>query len=129
MVGTFSGSGRASLSHAGSLHGVMGNPHANEFAGLAEMLCREYGVSRASGKAYGGLALEVDNKMFAFSPARGQFVVKLPSPRVDTLVSMGAGRRFHRASTKHPWFFVGSASPATWLAFAREAMYFVRSRD
>jgi len=103
----------------------------SQFAELAETLCHEYGVSRASSKTYGDSALEVDRKIFAFSPARGQLVVKLPSARISALISTGAGRRHaaHRASTKHEWFSVGSDSAAAWLAFAREAMYFVRSRD
>jgi hypothetical protein len=109
----------------------MENFHVSQFAALAATLCREYGVSRASGKTYGDFALEVDNKTFAFSPARGKLVVKLPSARIDTLISTGAGRRHgvHRTSTKHEWFSLGSDSAAAWLAFAREAMYFVRSRD
>jgi len=110
---------------------LMGTFRVSQFSELAGTLCREYGVSRASGKTYGDFALEVDNKIFAFSPARGLLVVKLPSPRIDMLISTGAGRRHaaHRASTKHEWFSVGSDSAAAWLAFAREAMYFVRSRD
>jgi len=109
----------------------MGTFHVSQFHELAETLCREYGVSRASGKTYGDFVLEVDSKIFAFSPARGQLVVRLPSSRIDTFISTGAGRRHapQRASTKHEWFSVGLDSAGAWLAFAREAMYFVRSRD
>jgi hypothetical protein len=102
-------------------------PPAPEFAAVVKALSRERGVT-FGGKGFGSAALKADGKIFAMQSSRGQFVVKLPKPRVDELVASGTGERFDPGKGKlmKEWLSV-SAPQRRWLALAKEALAFARS--
>ncbi len=102
----------------------------DRFTQLADALGEANGVLQVKpGKSFGQTALQVNNKIFARISLAGDYVVKLPEDRVDTLVRAGAGRRFdaHRAGPSPEWMVVFSESGHEWLELAREALRFVRS--
>ena len=86
-------------------------------------------VSASRKKGFGATALCVNDKIFAMLSSKGQFVVRLPKERVDTLVMFGSGARFE-ASHGRPmqeWFAVGAGLEESWLPLAEEALSFVES--
>jgi hypothetical protein len=103
------------------------------FADIVASLRGKPGVttpsSEAGGgpKAFGSSGLKVNNKVFAMVSSKGEFVVKLPRPRVDALVASGDGTRFdpgHGRLMKE-WLVVSPASKLDWLGLAKEALAFV----
>jgi hypothetical protein len=101
------------------------------FAAIVEALSSEPGVSVGAGKkGFGSSALKVGDKIFAMVSSKGQFVVKLPKPRVDSLVASGVGKQFdpgHGRLMKE-WWALEPTSEEDWLALATEAMQFVGRR-
>ncbi len=70
-------------------------------------------------RAFGSNALKVDGGIFAML-VRGALVVKLPHPRVDTLIAEGIGERYdprHDGRLMKAWLTVDPAADADWLAF------------
>lgn len=79
------------------------------------------------GKMMAAPGLKVDGKIFAMLP-RGEFVVKLPRPRVDALVAGGRGHHFDPGHGRLMKEWVVVTDPkADWTALAKEAYVFVKS--
>ncbi|WP_326566473.1 hypothetical protein VSH64_31970 [Amycolatopsis rhabdoformis] len=78
------------------------------------------------GRGFGSSALRVHNRIFAML-VREHLVVKLPKPRVDTLVTEGHGVRFdaNKGTPMKEWFVLADDSSLGWSALAREALTFV----
>jgi hypothetical protein len=81
------------------------------------------------GGGFGRSALRFQGKIFAML-VRGRLVVKLPAPRVDALVEAGDGVRFdaNKGTPMREWLSLDPDSGQDWLALAREALDFARSR-
>ena len=103
------------------------------FADIVASLRRRPGVTAPSSevgggrRAFGSSGLKVDDKVFAMVSSKGEFVVKLPRPRVDALVASGDGARFdpgHGRLMKE-WLVVSPTSKLDWLSLAKEALAFV----
>lgn len=75
-------------------------------------------------KAFSSIALKVDDKIFAMV-VNGELVLKLPKPRVDSLLESGAGLPFATGGGRvmKEWVrLTGTKAPT---ALAREALAFV----
>jgi len=86
------------------------------------------GVSQ-EGRGFGSSALKADGRIFAMLSSRGDFVVKLPRPRVDEVIASGDGDRFdpgHGRLMKE-WLALRPTSTQDWVSLATEAMEFVAS--
>jgi hypothetical protein len=81
------------------------------------------------GSGFGRSALRFRGKIFAML-VRGRLVVKLPAGRVDTLVAAGEGVHFdaNKGTPMREWLSLDPGSGQDWLALAREALDFARSR-
>ena len=79
------------------------------------------------GSGFGRSALRIDNKIFAML-VRGHLVLKLPGPRVDTLIAAGEGIRFdaNKGTPMKEWLSLDAASALPWRPLAVEALEFVR---
>jgi hypothetical protein len=65
------------------------------YAKIVETLTKNSAVKMGSAKKdFGSSALQLNNKVFAMLSSKGTCVVKLPRPRVDSLVASGSGKRF-----------------------------------
>jgi hypothetical protein len=82
-------------------------------------------VTREQKRGFGSGALKVNGKIFAMITSKGQFVVKLPSSRVDELIRSGRGERFEPRPERAMKEWV-SATGTRWVALAREAYAFVK---
>ncbi len=97
----------------------------DEFAGTPGV-----SVPDASGRrAFGSDTLRVNGSIFAMMFG-GRLVVKLPSHRVAAEIESSAGAPFDGGKGKpmKEWLTVAADDPDIWLALAREALDFVRSR-
>jgi hypothetical protein len=83
-------------------------------------------VTREQTRGFGSGALKVDGKIFAMITSKGQFVVKLPSSRVDELIRSGRGERFEPRPGRAMKKWVSAPGQASWVALAREAYAFVK---
>jgi hypothetical protein len=99
------------------------------YADLVRAFTGRPGVS-SDGKGFGSSALKVGGRIFAMLNSRGEFVVKLPRPRVDSMVASGDGDRFDpgRGRLMKEWLAVRPRSGLDWFSLADEAMAFVASR-
>src|SRR5262249_27283914 len=81
------------------------------------------------GGGFGRSALRFQGKIFAML-VRGRLVVKLPGGRVDPLIAAGYGGRFdaNKGTPMREWLSLDPDSGQDWLALAREALDFARSR-
>jgi hypothetical protein len=81
------------------------------------------------GGGFGRSALRYQGKIFAML-VRGRLVVKLPARRVDALVEAGDGIHFdaNKGTPMREWLSLDPGSGQDWLALAREALAFARSR-
>ena len=81
------------------------------------------------GGGFGRSALRFQGKIFAML-VRGRLVVKLPARRVDALVEAGDGVHFdaNKGTPMREWLSLDPGSGQDWLALAREALDFARSR-
>jgi hypothetical protein len=108
-----------------------GNGHVGErFEDLVDELVGAPGVTPPrGGGGFGRSALRFQGKIFAML-VRGRLVVKLPARRVDTLVEAGDGVRFdaNKGTPMKEWLSLDPDSGLDWLALAREALDFARSR-
>lgn len=96
-----------------------------------ERLARAF-ISRPAvtreGRGFGSGSLKVAGRMFASLSKRGEFIVKLPRPRVDALVASGDGVRFdpgHGRLMKE-WLAVRPNSSLDWEGLAEEALKFMK---
>jgi TfoX/Sxy family transcriptional regulator of competence genes len=66
------------------------------FDAIVQVLANAPGVthSKSGSRLFGNSTLKVHDKIFAMVSSNGQFVVKLPKARVDSLVAAGVGERF-----------------------------------
>jgi len=72
--------------------------------------------------------LNVDGKIFAMF-VKGQFVAKLPKPRVDEMVKAGVGKPFDPGHGRLMKEWIALSGPsATWIALAKEARAYVGGR-
>jgi hypothetical protein len=81
------------------------------------------------GGGFGRSALRFQGRIFAML-VRGRLVVKLSAGRVDALVEAGDGVHFdaNKGTPMREWLSLDPASGQDWLALAREALDFARSR-
>src|SRR5262249_7151553 len=81
------------------------------------------------GGGFGRSALRYQGKIFAML-VRGRLVVKLPAGRVDALAGAGDGIHFdaNKGTPMREWLSLDPGSGQDWLALAREALDFARSR-
>jgi hypothetical protein len=81
------------------------------------------------GGGFGRSALRFQGKIFAML-VRGRLVVKLPAGRVDALIAEGEGVHFdaNKGTPMREWLSLDPDSGQDWLALAREALDFARSR-
>jgi hypothetical protein len=82
----------------------------------------------SGGSGFGRSALRWERKIFAMF-VRGRLVVKLPAPRVDTLVADGDGVRFdaNKGTPMREWLSLDPESRLAWLPLAREALDFAQA--
>ena len=95
------------------------------FERVAGAFARDRRVTRG-GKGFGSTGVKVDGKLFAFVSSRGQYVVKLPKPRVSELVSAGVGELFDPGHGRlmREWIAL-DGNEKRWLGLAKEARAFV----
>jgi hypothetical protein len=102
------------------------------FAEIVEELLSNPNVTPPTeGKGFGSSGLKIQNKIFAML-VKGKLIVKLPKPRVDALISSGAGERFDPRKDGRPmkeWVTLEPTSEEDWLSLAREAMAFVKQLE
>jgi hypothetical protein len=81
------------------------------------------------GSGFGRSSLRFQGKIFAML-VRGRLVVKLPAGRVDALIQAGDGVRFdaNKGTPMREWLSLDPDSGQDWLALAREALDFARTR-
>ena len=97
------------------------------FAALAQAFLPRAGVSLGSGRrGFGSDALQVDGRIFAMV-RRGDLVLKLPTTRVDELVTTGMGAPFDAGKGRpmKEWVIVPENARAKWQELAEEALAFV----
>jgi hypothetical protein len=82
----------------------------------------------SGGSGFGRSALRWERKIFAMF-VRGRLVVKLPAPRVDTLVADGDGVRFdaNKGTPMREWLSLDPESRLAWLPLACEALDFAQA--
>jgi len=100
------------------------------FEDLVDELVGAEGVTPPrGGSGFGRSALRFQGKIFAML-VRGRLVVKLPAGRVDVLVAAGDGVHFdaNKGTPMKEWLSLDPDSGQDWLALAREALDFARSR-
>jgi hypothetical protein len=98
----------------------------NEFGAIVRTLSKQQGVT-FGGKGFGSAALKVDDKIFAMTSSKGDFVVKLPRARVELLVRKKQGKYFDAGRGRLMREWLTATGPAkTWLALAEEALEFAR---
>jgi hypothetical protein len=102
-------------------------PAAAPFTPVAAAFSRAPNVT--AGKMMASFGLRVNGKIFAMH-VRGDLVVKLPAARVDELVRSRAGAYFdprRDGRLMKEWLTVPPGR-ADWVALAREAYAFVKTR-
>jgi hypothetical protein len=100
------------------------------FEDLVDELVGTAGVTPPrGGSGFGRSALRFQGRIFAML-VRGRLVVKLPAGRVDALIEAGDGIRFdaNKGTPMKEWLSVDPDTGQDWLALAREALDFARSR-
>ncbi len=102
------------------------------FAALADEFAESPGVAvpdPSGRRVFGSDTLRINGSIFAMMSG-GRLVVKLPRHRVDDLIARGGGGPFDGGKGKpmKEWLTVTTDDLETWLALAREALEFVRSR-
>ena len=97
-----------------------------DYSAVIKAFSKDPRVSVGAGKGFGSGGLKVDGKLFALMSSRGEFVVKLPRPRVAELVAKGKGVQFDPGHGRlmREWIAMRGASD-DWVALAREARRFV----
>lgn len=111
---------------------MTGHPSSDEeFTTLVDEFADTPAVSGPdpSGGGFGSSALKVNGSIFAMLSG-DHLVVKLPRERVAALISSGVGWPFDAGKGRpmKEWMTVSAEDRESWLALAREALDFVRSR-
>jgi hypothetical protein len=104
------------------------NSAEEAFEAIATSVMSAAGVT--AGTMFGARALKVREKVFAMV-VKGELVVKLPTERVERLVSLGSGRRFdpgHGRLMKE-WVAIPLGLKASWSRLVGEAKDFVNHGD
>jgi hypothetical protein len=99
-----------------------------EFAAVVDALRSLPDVTPpGEGHGFGSSGLRVRGRIFAMVSSRGQFVVKLPAPRVDELVASDDGQCYDPGHGRlmREWLALDASSTQDREALAREAMAFV----
>lgn len=102
---------------------------AEQFDAIVAAFSDRPEVMPPAGTGFGSGGLRVNGKIFAMVSSKGLFVVKLPRPRVDALVTAGEGDRYdpgHGRLMKE-WLALKPASSLPWLPLAEEALTYVSS--
>jgi hypothetical protein len=97
---------------------------------LVDELVSAVGVTPPrGGGGVGRRAHRSQGRIFAML-VRGRLVVKLPAGRVDALARAGDGVHFdaNKGTPMREWLSLDPGSGQDWLALAREALDFARSR-
>lgn len=102
----------------------------SRFSQVVQAFAKDRTVSHGRTKGFGAGALKVNDRIFAMLSSKGEFVVKLPKERVDTLVREGTGQRFDpgRRKLMKEWLVVKRPT-ANWLGLAEEACEFVKQGE
>ena len=81
------------------------------------------------GSGFGRSTVRYQGKIFVML-VRGRLVLKLPAPRVEELIAAGEGVHFdaNKGTPMREWLSLDPGSGQDWLALAREALDFARSR-
>jgi TfoX/Sxy family transcriptional regulator of competence genes len=102
-----------------------GHPLDSSFEAVASAFRNDRQVTQ--GLMMASYGLKVNGKIFAMY-GRSEFVVKLPKPRVDELVSNGTAKRFEPGPGRvmKEWAaFKGEKQ--NWMSYAQEAYDFVKA--
>ena len=109
-------------------------PYASDtdptFLAVVRAFAADRHVTRETRQGFGSGALKVNGKIFAMISSKGEFVVKLPKPRVDDLVRDGVGKRFEPGPGRvmKEWLAT-SGERERWAELAQEAYRFVKALD
>jgi hypothetical protein len=111
----------------------MANPpeaSAKRFSKLARQLAKDEKSGSAFREGFGTGALFVGRKMYACLDESGALVLKLSPSRVTTLIESGIGVGWHPGAGKplREYLAVEFRLEAKWLALAREAREYMRSK-
>jgi hypothetical protein len=102
-------------------------PRSNDaFASVVAAFGKQRTVTSGEGKGFGTGALKVGGKIFAMISSKGDFVVKLPKPRVAWLIKNGIGKPFGTGSGRvmKEWVVI-KPGQGDWTMLAQEACRFV----
>ena len=97
------------------------------FAALVDALDGEHGVTVGGGRrGFGSDALQMDGHIFAMVTS-GRLVLKLPAPRVATLIASGHGLPFDAGKGRpmKEWVALADDDTVAWRELALEALGFV----
>src|SRR5262245_49171609 len=112
-----------------SIRNKQTNDSTIRYETIVENLLNNSGVTFGASekKGFGSSALKINGKIFAMMDSKGNFVVKLPRQRVDTLIGAGLGERFDpgHGRVMKEWLTLAPGAEEHWLPLAREAMEFV----
>ena len=102
------------------------SPQVEAFQKVAKAFAKDEHVAVGAGKGFGSGTLQVNSKIFAMVSTSGEFVVKLPKARIETLVKSKQGRAFDLGNGRvmKEWLVV-TGGEKTWLGYAKEARNFV----
>ena len=117
---------KATKKLAKSLIGRDESPQVEAFQRVAKAFAKDEHVAVGSGKGFGSGTLQVNSKIFAMVSTSGEFVVKLPKARIETLTRTKKGRAFDLGNGRimKEWLVV-TGGEKTWLGYAKEAREFV----
>jgi hypothetical protein len=92
-----------------------------------DSFAKDYQVELGGKKGFGSGALKVNSKIFAMMSSKDEFVVKLPTGRVDELVASGKGKPFDpgHGRVMKEWVVVRTGTK-NWVELAGEACEFVK---
>ncbi|HXW92990.1 MAG TPA: hypothetical protein VEK33_20740 [Terriglobales bacterium] len=98
-----------------------------KFSRVVEALRRDPRVTIGDKRGFGSGALKVNDKIFAMTSSKGEFVVKLPRSRIDELLASGTGKRFEpRPGRVMKEWLVLTAVGIDWIELANQARDFVK---
>jgi hypothetical protein len=120
---------RAGAAGPNTRRGCMRHNHTMESKAAFGRVIRAFAADESvtAGKMMSSMGLKVNGKIFAML-RHGKLVVKLPTERVDALVTARKGTRFDPRGdgrVMKEWIVLKGAAPP-WLGLAREAYAFVR---
>jgi hypothetical protein len=100
--------------------------NGDAFAKVVAAFGKNRRVTVGDGKGFGAGALKIDGKIFAMVSSKGDFVLKLPKPRVASLIKNGVGKPFDTGSGRvmKEWVVIKPGA-GDWVVLAQEACRFV----